>query len=135
MDEEKGYDVIKEAAEVAEIGERKSQIEELAVELSRAAPGGEIITKEQVEAAKRNIERVAKMRKSPEGKCKVIGVDKFDGEDWVEGEYDTPEEALKEARRLTEEAKPLASHHNVATVYYAYDRDGNYLGGDTWVDE
>lgn len=83
MKEEKGNDIIKEAEEVAEIGERKFQLEELAVELSRTAPGGEIITREQVEAAKRNMERIAKMVKSPEGKYKVIGIDKFFGKDWI----------------------------------------------------
>ena len=28
-----------------------------------------------------------------------------------------------------------ATDSSVATVYYAYDPDGNYLGGDTWYDE
>lgn len=135
MNEEGDYDILKGAEEAAKMGEKKNQLREEAAKLSRAAPEGEIITREQIEAAERNMERVPKMVKSPEGKCKVIGADKFDGEDWVEGEYDSPEEALRIAREKTEEAKPLASHHSVATVFYAYDPDGNYLGGDTWVEE
>jgi len=131
----KKNDILREAEEVAEIGERKSQLEEAAEILNRLAPEGETITKEQVEAVQRNIERIAHMVKSSEGKCKVIGVDKFYNKDWIEGEYSTPEEALEVARRLTAEAKPFATHHSVAKVYYAYDPDGNYLGGDTWVEE
>ena len=132
MSEKKRSDIIKEAEEVAEIGERKSQVEELATELNKVAPPGESITREQVEAVQRSIERVAKRRKSSKGKYKVIGVDKFDGGDWVEGEYDTPEEALRVAREKTSEAKRFATDSSIATVYYAYDPDGRYLGGDTW---
>lgn len=134
MDKSKS-DIIREAEEVAEIGERKSQIEEAAEVLNKLAPEGESITREQIEAAQRNIERFAKMVKSPEGKCKVIGIDQFDGEDWVQGEYDTPEEALRVARKKTDAAKSSASDHSIATLYLAYGPDGNYLGGDTWIEE
>lgn len=81
-----------------------------------------------------NRQRVAKMT-SGSGKYTVLGIDKFDGTDWLCGRYDTAEEALREARRLTREAMPSASSANIATVYYAYDTDGNYLGGDTWCGE
>ena len=133
--EQERYDIIEEATEVADIGERKSQLEEAAEEINLVVPEEEAITREQIESAKENIERIAKMVKSPEGKYKVIGVNKFSGADWVEGKYDTPEEALGVARRLTEEKRPLATSHKIAIVYYAYDPDGNYLGGDTWVGE
>ena len=135
MAEEKSEDIFREAKDAARMGEQKSQLRELAVELNKAAPEGEIITREQIEAAEKNMERIAKMVRSPEGKCRVIGVDKFDGEDWVVGEYDTPEKALRIARKKTNKAKALATSHSVATVYYAYDPEGNYLGGDAWVNE
>jgi hypothetical protein len=36
--------------------------------------------------------------RAPEGKFRVIGVDTFDRTDWVEGDFDTLEEALARAR-------------------------------------
>lgn len=80
-------------------------------------------------------EEVAQKRQSDSGKFKVLGIDKFDGEDWVHGEYGTAEEALSEARKNTTAAMRLADDSSVATVYYAYDPNGKYLGGDTWKDE
>ncbi len=74
-------------------------------------------------------------RRSDNGKCRVLGVDKFDGSDWIQGEYDTAEEALRVAREQTREAMALASDHSIATVYFAYDPQGTYLGGDVWVNE
>jgi hypothetical protein len=35
--------------------------------------------------------------KAPEGKFRVVGVDTFDGTDWIYGDYDTREEATKVA--------------------------------------
>lgn len=78
---------------------------------------------------------VAEKRKSDSGKFKVLGIDKFDGEDWVHGEYGTAKEALEEARKMTREAMGSASDSSIATVYYAYDPSGKYLGGDTWNNE
>ena len=37
-------------------------------------------------------------RNAPKGKFRVIGVDTFDGTDWVEGDYDTLEFAQKVAQ-------------------------------------
>lgn len=79
--------------------------------------------------------KVAKKRKSDLGKFKVLGIDKFDLTDWIHGEYDTAQEALREARKMTKEAMELASDSSIATVYYAYDPQGNYLGGNTWKGE
>ncbi len=76
--------------------------------------------------------RVAGKGESQQGKYKVLGIDKFDGEDWVHGEYDSADEALTVARKMTKEAMPLATHGSIATVYYAYDPKGRYLGGDVW---
>ena len=75
------------------------------------------------------------MRKSDDGKYKVLGIDKFDGDDWLHGTYDTAEEALKEAREKTKEAMSSASDKSIATVFYAYDPKGNYLGGDAWSED
>ena len=49
------------------------------------------------------IQKVDKIRESDSKKYKVLGIDKFSGEDWVHGRYDTAEEALTESRRLTKE--------------------------------
>lgn len=74
------------------------------------------------------------MRRSDKGKYTVLGVDRFDNEDWLHGEYNTPEEAVKIARKKTKEAMSSASDESIATVFYAYDPDGNYIGGNTWDD-
>lgn len=79
--------------------------------------------------------RVAQMRISDNKMYGVLGIDKFSNEDWMHGEYATAEEALAEARKLTREAMPLASDSSIATVYYAYDPKGKYLGGDVWHEE
>lgn len=80
-------------------------------------------------------EEAAKKRKSDAGKFRVLGIDKFDGDDWVHGEYDSAKEALDEARKMTNEAMAMATDSSIATVYYAYDPKGKYLGGDTWKNE
>src|SRR3989344_1341997 len=66
-----------------------------------------------------NQQRVTNLKRSPNGKYRVIGIDRFDGEDWLQNEYNTPQEALEEARRLTREAMPSATSETIATVYYA----------------
>lgn len=77
-------------------------------------------------------QRIVGLRKSGTGKYKVLGIDKFDGTDWVHGEYKTAKKALEEARKMTKEAMDSASDSSIATVYYAYDPSGKYLGGDAW---
>lgn len=89
----------------------------------------------RLEALLAQMERVHEITESEEGMFKVIGIDKFDGMDWVEGEYPTAKEALGVARQKTKDASSLASDHSVATVYYAYDPDGKYLRGEVWNDE
>ncbi|MBI2196195.1 hypothetical protein HYU45_01140 [Candidatus Daviesbacteria bacterium] len=81
------------------------------------------------------ISRVHGLVRDPGGKFTVLGIDKFDGSDWVEGKFDSPEEALSAARRRTSENKQLASSADIATVFYAYNSEGVYLGGDTWDEE
>ncbi len=75
------------------------------------------------------------MHKSENGKCRVIGIDRWDNEDWLHGEYETAREAVKIAREKTKEAMNSASDESVATVFYACDPEGNYLGGDVWKEE
>ena len=38
--------------------------------------------------------------KAPPGKYRVVGVDTFDGTDWIDGDYDSEQEARKAARKL-----------------------------------
>lgn len=81
------------------------------------------------------IKQAHEKRKSDSGKFRILCVDKYDSTDFVYGEYPSAEEALKEARRLTEQSRPLSTDHSIATVFLAYDPSGNYIGGDTWVGE
>jgi hypothetical protein len=90
---------------------------------------------EVMEGVLENIDRIQQLKKSGEGKYKVVGVDKFDWSDWVQGEYDTAEEAIRIARALTKGCMKNASCFEIATIYHAYDPEGKYLGGDTWHDE
>jgi len=58
--------------------------------------------------------------KAPKGKFRVIGVDTFDmdGSDWIEGDFDTKEQALECARKKGGEM--LKTH--------VYDDNGNHVG-------
>jgi len=67
-----------------------------------------------------------------EGEFRVLGTDRFDGSDWLAGSFKTAEEAIEFARKRTDQAKSSATDSSIATVYYAYDPEGKYLGGDTW---
>jgi len=78
------------------------------------------------------IDEVYKMRKSEKGKYKVIGVDRFDDSDWVHREYSSAKEAIKEAQKLSKECMNNASDESVATVFYAYAPNGDYIGGGHW---
>ncbi len=99
-----------------------------------AAIGGFKELKEEIGRMIENYERAEEMRKGNEGKFKVIGVDKFSYEDFSAGEYDTAAEAITAAEEMTNEAKNHCTDSSIATVYYAYDPNGRYLGGDTWKD-
>lgn len=39
------------------------------------------------------------VRNAPKGKFRVVGVDTFDGGDWVEGDFDTKNEAINHANK------------------------------------
>jgi hypothetical protein len=78
------------------------------------------------------LERIAELKKSPEGKYRVIGVDKFSCEDWVMGEYLNASEAVEAAKEFTINEMAAATDPSIATVFYAYDPSGKYIGGDIW---
>jgi hypothetical protein len=55
--------------------------------------------------------------KAPEGKFRVVGVDTFDGTDWVEGDFNTKEAALRHANLRGGEMLKM----------HAYDDKGNHI--------
>jgi hypothetical protein len=57
-------------------------------------------------------------RAAPPGKFRVIGVDTFDAGDWVQGDFDTLEEAMKCAR---EKGGSMCKMH-------VYDDKGEHQG-------
>ena len=71
--------------------------------------------------------------KPPKGKFRIIGIEKFEipGEaHWIVEDLENSEEAIKKAREMTKNASKDAAHPSVATVFYVYDENGEYLGGD-----
>ncbi|MFH0873267.1 MAG: hypothetical protein V1846_00250 [Candidatus Komeilibacteria bacterium] len=66
----------------------------------------------------------------PRGKTRVIGVDLFEGGDYLVGDYDNPQDAFD-----------VADDHNkkrtgpMNDVYYVYDEKGNYIHGNEDVDQ
>ena len=59
---------------------------------------------------------------APEGKFRVVGVDTFDHSDWVDGDFDTKEEAIAAAAERGKNAVMLKLH--------VYDDQGNHLHED-----
>lgn len=57
-------------------------------------------------------------RFAPAGKFRVIGVDTFDGGDWIQGDFDTKEAALKTAQEKG----------GNMTRMYVYDDAGKHVG-------
>lgn len=57
-------------------------------------------------------------RCAPRGKFRVVGVDTFDGGDWLEGDFPTLEKAKK---RASEEGGQM-------TVMYIYNDNGQCVG-------
>jgi hypothetical protein len=55
-------------------------------------------------------------RKAPKGKFRVIGVDTFDGGDWLDEDCKTLDEAIKLANQKGGQM----------TIMYVYDDEGNY---------
>lgn len=48
--------------------------------------------------------------KAPKGKFRIIGVDVFDGADWIEGNFKTLQEAINHADEVTEGKNMLKMH-------------------------
>ena len=59
-------------------------------------------------------------RNAPPGKFRVIGVDTFDGTDWVEGDFGTKDAALLHISARTVGKQMLKMH--------AYDDKGRHVG-------
>ena len=59
---------------------------------------------------------------APEGKFRVVGVDTFDGTDWVDGDFDTRSEAIASAALRAKGAVMMKLH--------VYDDRGNHLYED-----
>lgn len=57
--------------------------------------------------------------KAPKGKLRVVGVDTFDGTDWVEDDFTTLNRAKKHADEAIEEQQMLKMH--------VYDDAGNHV--------
>lgn len=55
---------------------------------------------------------------APKGKYRVVGVDTFAREDWVEGDFDTKETALAHAR----------ANGGEMTKMHVYDDEGRHVG-------
>lgn len=69
------------------------------------------------EGGNRGAGELFKLR-APAGKFRVVCVDTFDGGDWVDGDYDTREAALKRAQ---EKGAPMLCAH-------VYDDQGKHIG-------
>jgi hypothetical protein len=57
-------------------------------------------------------------RAAPSGQFRVIGVDTFDGGDWLEGDFPTKEAALKRA----------SDKGGTMTMMHVYDDKGRHVG-------
>lgn len=60
--------------------------------------------------------------KAKSGKTRVVGVDVFSHEDYVVGDYDTPQEALD-----TAEQRNQMRAGAMCDIYYVYTDSGQYL--------
>lgn len=77
---------------------------------------------------KGNMALVAELKKSDSGKYQVLGIDQSSDDVWVQAEYDTASQALIQANSLTKQALKHASDPCEASVYCAYNPNGEYLG-------
>ena len=72
-------------------------------------------------------------RIAPKGMYRILGIDKFANEHWIDGDYPTLEEALERARTQSQEAASDGdTKGSIATVWYVYDDRGTYCGGDVY---
>lgn len=92
---------------------------------------------ELTERLKKSAVPLAAMRRSPEGKFRVISFDKLTGDVKLEGEFGDRKVAIGVAREMTlrkREEHPEVSYDH-ATIYCAYDSEGTYRGGDIWMED
>ncbi|MGI0088475.1 MAG: hypothetical protein ACREBI_11050 [Nitrosotalea sp.] len=71
--------------------------------------------------------------KPPKGKFRIMGIDKSEipGKGhWVVEDLDNCQEAIRKAREMTRNASKDTTDPSVATVFYVYDHNGTYLGGE-----
>lgn len=61
------------------------------------------------------------LRKAPEGMFRVIGVDTFDGGDWLEGDFETLTVAVEHADEKTKDEKMLKMHVYDDTGVHRYE--------------
>ena len=80
------------------------------------------------------VQSIGKLRRTGDERCQVLGIDWTSGEDWIIKSVDSPIEAIRLARLMSRGSMNTADDRSVATVYYAYDSEGNYIGGDVWED-
>ena len=59
--------------------------------------------------------------KAPTGKTRVVGVDLFDHNDYIVGDYDTPDEAI----RVVDENNSRARRGSMDDIYYAFNDQGD----------
>lgn len=59
---------------------------------------------------------------APQGKFRVVGVDTFDGTEWVDGDFDTKDAAIASAKERAKNAVMMKLH--------VYDDKGNHLYED-----
>ena len=88
--------------------------------------------------AEREIEKAQEERRAPKGKFRVMEIDKFHPiphPQVVIKDFDDRHDALLLARASTTINMRGTNDYDMACVYYVYDDQGNYIGGDVWVGE
>lgn len=90
----------------------------------------------------RDRQRIHNMVANTKGKYRVLGVDTYDHEDWVDAEFDSPEEAIAYVREKTAQAEAnpnlqgfewdysrseMVRNSETTSRFYAYTPEGNYM--------
>lgn len=91
--------------------------------------------KDLLDNLSKKVKEVRNICKASPGKYRIVMIDRFDNQESIYSEKDDRDAAVSEAKYLTEDGKRYTDDSSMATVFYAYDDQGNYLGGDTWNEE
>lgn len=90
----------------------------------------------------REQQRIHDLLVNDQGKFRVLGVDTFDHEDWVDAEFDSPEEAIRYVKEKTTEAEAnpdvigfslnhatnqMEKYSETSSHFYAYTPEGEYI--------